>query len=241
VVPLLEFPAGLGLDHTLEQLHRDRVEAYASFETLAEKYSPPGHRISESSVRRHFRRHVSPGQYSPIATPNLSPPVAAEPPTLFDPLVGQGQRLTPRVVLEASTAAIIQKLRDIEREYQMALGRSPQQAERALAKFLKTHALLEHALARLEEARKPRQQLWKAVGDISEKMVNAMADAYAESAKENAAMVRGAINDFLLDKLRPSELVRRIERFEWEWTADLANKVQNAGRRVLREAQGSLP
>ncbi len=156
-------------------------------------------------------------------------------PTLFDRLVGQ--RLTPRVVLETSTSAIIQKLRDIEREYLTALGRSPQQAERALAKFLKTQAVLERGLARLEEARKPYQQMWKTVGDISEKMVTAMADVYAELAKDNAAMVRGAVNDFLTDKLRPSELVRRIERLEWEWTGDLAGRVQNAARKVLCEVQ----
>jgi hypothetical protein len=110
-----------------------------------------------------------------------------------------------------------------------------------LVQFLRTQAVLERGLARLEEARQPYQQMWKAVGDISEKMGNAMADAYAESAKENAAMVRGAINDFLIDKLRPSELVRRIERFEREWTADLAGRVQNAGRQVLREVQENAP
>jgi len=197
-----------------------------TFEELARNLHEGGHAISESSLRRHFRRHVAEEAYSQLAQGQEEPAPGPDTPTAFDGLLGKP--VNERLVLEAITQAVMEKVRTAEQEWRAATERKPQLAEKALMKFLKTQTALERSLKQLREARGLREEIDRTMLQFAEALGVAVSEGSQQFMANHVAMVREAVNHYLAGNIAASLLVRRLEDFENDWRHDLADRVTEA-------------
>ena len=210
----------------LDQLHRDRLQLGLTFEALAQNCRTDGVALSESSLRRHFRRHVAEEVYSQLAQSQEDPPPSPDTPTAFDGLLGKP--VNERLVLEAITQAVMEKVRTAEQEWRAATARHPQGAEKALMKFLKMQTALERSLKQLREARGLREDIDKTMLKFAEALGIAVSESSQQFMANHVGMVRDAVNRYLAGNISAGLLVSRLEDFQNDWRQGLADRVSEA-------------
>src|SRR3989442_1179885 len=73
-------------DGLREQIERDRIRGWATFQQLSQKLAPLGFQLSESAIRRHFR-HVDRDRYFEEVESAPKAAALAPTPTPFDDLI----------------------------------------------------------------------------------------------------------------------------------------------------------
>ncbi len=173
---------------------------------------------SASSLRRHFRSHAadlahrdadeSLGDLNGIATP-------------FDGLLDS--KIMERDVTEAVVKVLVQRMQRLEKEQQAVRDQS--RAERLWTRSLKTMAMLERALKRLEETRKPEREVKKLVVEAFERASVAIMDIYKAGMQEQIGALKQGVYDFLDHKVRPEDFLRQIKRWEDEWPRTMTTRL----------------
>jgi len=214
---------------TLAEVHRERLAWGATFEQLADKVRASGHMTSASSVRRHFRSHAADlahrdadeplGDLNGIATP-------------FDGLLDG--KIMERDVTEAVVQVLVQRMQRLEKERQAVRDQS--RADPLWTRSLKTMAMLERSLKRLEEIRQPERDVKAIVADSLQRALAAIMETYNAGAKEQIAMLKQGAYDFLDQKLRPEDFLRLINRWERECSTGMASRIAEAAILTFREA-----
>ncbi len=214
---------------TLAEVERERLAWGATFEQLAEKVRASGHATSASSLRRHFRSHAS-----DLAHHDTNEPLADLKgiTTPFDGLLDG--KIRERDVTEAVVKVLVQRMQRLETEQQAVRDHS--RADRLWTRSLKTMAMLERTLKRLEEIRQPERDVKAMVADSLQRALAAIIETYNAGAKEQIAMVKQGAYDFLDQKLRPEDFLRLISRWERECSTGMASRIAEAAILSFREA-----
>ena len=166
-----------------------------------------------------------------MAQSQEDPPPCPDLPTAFDELVGRP--VDERLVLEAVARGLLDKIRAAEQEWQAARQRNPQVADRALARFVKLQTTLDRSLKRLQEARKPMEEMHGVVDKFIEVAGEGIAAAAREFMDRRVAMVREALDGYLAGTSTALQVVRRFDEFEREWGRALADRVsEKVGERL---------
>jgi hypothetical protein len=105
---------------------------------------------------------------------------------------------------------------------------------------LKAMSMLERTLNRLHEARKPKEEFKKVLGEVIDKLAKATADACHQAMEEHVKVLDATADEYLGDRLRPASLMKRLSRFQAEWPDTLRTQMMAATVPIIREAQAAL-
>jgi hypothetical protein len=223
-------------DEVRTEIERDRIRGWATFARLAAKLASKGFTLSESAVRRHFR-HVDRDRYF---EPIESEPDAADlanTATPFDALIS-AQAVSDLAVCEVMVRASLERVQRLEQARRAT--RDPTRAESLMRNSRDELQVLERALRRLTEVRKPRDEMKKTVGEVIDKLAKATADACCDAMTEHLKVLNATTDEYAGDRLRPEHLAQRVARFQSEWPDRLSAHLAAATVPIIREAQAAL-
>ena len=89
-----------------EEIERDRIRHWKTFDQLAQDLAGKGFRVGPASVRRHFGHIARDSQFETAETEHGNP---AEVPTLFDTLVGS-EAVDDRAIADAMVRVLVDQL-----------------------------------------------------------------------------------------------------------------------------------
>jgi len=118
--------------------------------------------------------------------------------------------------------------------------RDPVRAENLMRQSREELRSLERALGRLAEARKPRDEMKKRLGEVIDKLTKATGDACHAAMEEHVQVLTVTADEYVGERLRPASLMKRLARFQAEWPDTLRAHIMAATVPIIREAQAAL-
>ena len=212
-----------------EEVALDRIRGWATFAQLVEKLSSKGFKLSEASVRRHFR-HVERDRYFDGGEGQDGGGEAVSTP--LDGLL-EGA-ISEEAVCEALVRVLLERTQRLEKQQRVVRDHS--QAERLATRSLKTMGMLERTLDRLGEARKPREEMKKRFRELVGRACEALGKACRDAMAEHVRVLTMTRDEYVGERLRPELLVQRVSRFQEEWPNRLMAHVRAAMSPIFREA-----
>ena len=223
-------------DDLRDEIARDRIRGWATFAALAGKLAGRGFQLSESAIRRHFR-HVDRDRYFERAESETNAADLATTPTPFDSLL-TAEAVSDRAICETMVRALLERVQRLEQARRAT--RDPVRAETLMRQSREELRALERALGRLAEARKPRDEMKRRLGEVIDKLAKATADACHAAMEEHLKVLDATADEYVGERLRPESLMRRLARFQAEWPDTLRANIMAATVPIIREAQAAL-
>jgi len=219
--------------------------AEAEYLTAARRHPETGERAlsiflkTQTTLERTLQRLHDVRQHGDRDTHFASAPAGEGPPvdpvpTVFDGLLDQ--QVSERALSEAVTRAIAEKVKHVEQEYQAAVLQGRGDADQALTKFVKMLPPLERALHRLQEARKPQDEMNQTLGALQKELVKVAFAGVDEFVKADVLRMHNFIDNYASGQFK-LELVRRfLEDYKQTWKIDLGRQLQQCLEAALKNS-----
>lgn len=210
----------------LAALHRNRFEDMLTFEELALKNG-----LSDSSIRRHLRRHALAPEKGSVAEPaNLD---AETDPDTLPPNGSAGDDLDSHALLQAGVKTLGEMVQALANEYRVAVQQHPQVAERAFTKFMKAQSELAKSVKQLEAGRTVRDEFRKTVPRLVERVTTEAVGSIATLMREIGKRLREDFTSVCDERLSLDEFWNRLMQYENAWPIEIGTRMKAATKAAL--------
>jgi hypothetical protein len=188
--------------------------------------------LAHPPCRRHFARHVSEPEDSPISTgEGVS---AAD-----QPRIGT-DHLDGHAILEASTKALTEMMENLVRQHRDVVGRNPREAERLLGVFMKVQAALARSLKQRDEGRARREQFRKSVRPIIDRITSAAVHSIVSVMRENGKKVRDDFFEVANQRQTVEKFWAMLSSAEDAWAIEVATRMRAATDEAFRAEEAKV-